>query len=427
VAIASLTPFADDVLSALATSSINGTRGSGPFDTLFLPTELTSSILGLSPTDLVTLLTTARQSLLSLASSAAPLDLANPTSSLFATTVSSSEDGVIAGSVVNGISTDTVPEEATYAFTVSQLAVAQATVGTALASTAANAFTAGTNTVRFTQDGTTTDVSFDVTAGDSNQTVLTSFANAINATTGLGVSASVVEDATAGTSQLVLQSKTTGTTNAFTVTSLTGNPVADAGVGSATTAAQDAAYTQDGIAFTRDTNDFYLGTNASLHVQLLQTTITPVTLTVAPDTSAVASAVDSLVSDFNGARDFFAQFADVYGPVASQLQSAAFRLQGQLETIGVHVAASGTVSVDTEKLGAALEQSFQHVQTVLGDVGGFAKELRQIAETQLSTPSAQAASQPPFQAGYGPGFLTGAFARHLAHLQLQGLLVNALA
>ena len=40
-------------------------------------------------------------------------------------------------------------------------------------------FTAGTNTLRVTQSGSTTDVSFTVGASDSNETVLSSLASAI--------------------------------------------------------------------------------------------------------------------------------------------------------------------------------------------------------------------------------------------------------
>jgi flagellar hook-associated protein 2 len=423
--VSSLTPFADNVLSSLVSSALQTSPARDAFQSLFLPPQLTHAAARLSTDALVGLLSTARQSLLSLSTSAARLDLADPTSALFTATVTSSASAVD-GTIVAGISRDTTPEKTSYAFTVSQLARAQANTGTALDADETNGFTVGTNSVRFTQNGTTTDVDFTVAAGETNVEVLGNFAAAVNAKSGLGVSASVDEDPVAGTARLVLVSETTGTTNAFTVADLAGAPVTDAGVGSATTSAQNAAYTLDGTAYTRETNDFYLGTYANLHVELRATTSDTVTLTVDTDTTQVASAVTTLVADFNAANGFFDQWADVYPSAAAHLGQLGFRLQGQLATIGITLGASGSLSVDTAKLDDALGRSFDRVQSILGDAGGFAKELRLLADRELATPAAHAASQPPFQAGYAPHVFAGDYAARLQDLHLTGLLVNAL-
>src|SRR5262249_3162021 len=263
----------------------------------------------------------------------------------------------------------------------SQLAQAQANVGTTLPDSATNAFTTGVNTVRITQNGTVTDVSFVVLANDTNATVLASFADAINATDGLGVGASVHTDAVAGTSQLVLSATTEGTANSFSLSNVAGTPVADAGVGSAAVAAANASYTQNGVPLSASTNDLYLGSDASLHVTLRSTTTSPVLVAVGADTSALSSAIAALVGSYNTAHGFFASNDDVYPLVARQLGSVASRLGGGLQTIGIAVGSDGALSTDASRLSASLGDASASVQRTIGEAGGLAPNLRTIADT----------------------------------------------
>jgi flagellar hook-associated protein 2 len=420
------TSVAESLLSSIVSNALQGAATRQAFASLLLPPSLSDPSATLPARDLVSLLYGTRSNLLGLSSSAERLDSANPLSAFYTATVASSDSGAVTGDVVAGISSETTPEKATYTFTVSQLAVAQANVGSALDSDTTSSFTTGTNTLRITQAGTTTDVSFTVGAGDSNETVLTTLASAINDTDGIGVSASVLTDAAAGTSRLVVTSTTTGTTHAFTLSDVTNTAVADAGVTNATTAAQNAAYTQNGTALTRDTNDFYLGTYANLHVQFQSTTSSSVTLTVGTDTSQIAGAVTSLVQDFNSARSFFASAGDAYAGLTDQLDRASFRLRGTLHNIGIDLTNDGSLSVDADRLDTALTQNLGGVQAALGDAGGFARNVHLLADQTLATPTAATSPLPPFQAGYAPQQLLGAFATRLQSLQQRGLLVNAL-
>lgn len=420
------TSVADSLLASIVSTSLQGAVSRQAFAALFLPPSLSAASAALPARELVGLLYGARSNLLGLSTSGERLDSANPLSAFYTATVKSSASSVVTGDVVSGISSETTPEKTTYTFTVSQLAVAQANVGTALTSSATSSFTAGTNTLRVTQNSTTTDVTFTVGASDTNLTVLTSQAAAINATTGIGVSASVLTDAVAGTSRLVVTSTTTGTTNAFSLSNVTGTPVTDAGVASATTSAQNASYTQNGTALTRETNDFFVGTYANLHVKFLTTTSSAVTLTVGTDTAQIESAVASLVEDFNTARSFFASAGDAYAGVSDQLDRAAFRLRATLGNVGIDVGADGSLSIDTDRLGTAVAQHLGRVQQALGDASGFAKNVRLIADQALATPTVATSTLPPFQAGYAPQQLLGAFATRLQALRHRGLLVNAL-
>src|SRR5581483_11500620 len=278
----------------------------------------------------------------------------------------------------------------------------------------------GTDTIGVTQHGVTTNVSFAVGANDTNATVLANLAAAINATPGLGVTASVLTDPIAGTSQLVVEAATTGTASAFSLSDVAGTAVASAGVANATTAAANAAFTENGTALTSSSNDLYLGDLGQLHVTLLAPTAAPVTVTIGPDTSQITAAIASFVDAFNGAQ------ADTFRGVGAELSSLAARLAPQLATVGIATAPDGTLSIDAAKLDAAVAQQLGSVRRVLADVGGLASEASAIATTRLANPLTTVAPLPPRTPGFLPQRLAAQFGGELASLRLTGLLVDIL-
>lgn len=427
MALSALAGIADNVLSAFVNNTIQAGTTRQAFSSLFLPEQLSDPTSRLSSSELVSLLLGSRSSLEGLSTAAARLDAANPLSLFHGAAVSSSNTTAITAHVQAGISSASRPETATYTLTVSQIALAQSNVGTSLTSTATSSFGTGTNTARFVQNGVTTDVSFSVGASDSNLTVLTSFASAVNAASGLDVTAEVRSDAVAGTSRLILTSGYTGTTNTFTVANQSATPITNAGVASATTSAQNAAYTLDGATLTSDTNDVYLGAYASLRLTLQTTTSSAVVVTVKPDTSQLSSAIASLADAYNATKALFDVYRDVNPAVSGHLSSVVERLRGDLEGIGVTVGANGSLAVDAAALTDALEQRYDTVFRTIGDARGLATDLRSVADIALARPSAEIAPLPAFQAGYAPQLLAGAYATRLNDLRLTGLLIDALS
>lgn len=417
---------ADQLLTSLLERSFQRALTSGNSALLASLSAASDGTAGLSAAQLVAVLGGTRSSLLGLGSSAAKLDAANPLSVFFTGAATTTDSSVATVRVIPGSSAYTAPAAGSYRITVQQVAVAQVNQGTALGSTATSSFAPGTNTVRITQNGTTTDVSFTVGATDTNATVLTSLADAINATSGLGVTAAVITDDTAGTSQLAITATATGTSNAFTLSNVAGTPVTDAGLGTATTAAANAIYVVDGTTYTQSSNEVYLGPTAKVHVTLVGASTTPVVVTVGPDTQEVTTAVVGLVSDYNDAHAFFASNPDALSGVAQQLASVVSRNSARLRAIGISVAADGSLSVDTGRLASVLENSPSTVRDVLGDAGGVAKEIRAIADTQLAIPAIARNPLPPFQPGTVVRTLAGAYAARVSRLALRGSLVDAL-
>jgi flagellar hook-associated protein 2 len=423
--ISALAGLADAFLLALVRQAAGASRSGTHLAALFaLPR--TDAAAERPASELAGLLGTARRSLLSLATAARPLDLANPTSVFFTAAVTSSDDAAVAGRVVPGTSLETTPATASYVFTVSQLAQAQANVGTALDSDSVSSFTIGPNSLRVTQGGTSTDVTFVVGLADTNATVLGSMAAAINGDSTLGVTARVVTDEGAGTSRLVVQSEVSGAANAFTLADVFpfGTPVTHAGVGSVSTAAADASYTQDGVPLSSSTNEFYADANAKVKVTLVSATSSPVVLRVAPDETLIREAVASLVAAFNTAEGFLDAAPDLYPGAAADLDSVSSRLGAQLAHIGVALSPEGRLSIDSARLATAVALEPATVERTLGDAGGLAKEVHAIAETHLRLPLNT--SPLPFAPGPAPRTLAGMFAARLAATRATGLLVDAL-
>lgn len=418
--------IADRVLTAfVAPTAMTGTSRDA-FTSLFLPESLRDQTAQLSGNDLVSLLLGSRRSLLGLSSAAERLDVAHPLSLFHGAGVTSSNSAAVTADITSGISAGTKPETADYNITIGQLALAQSNVGTALTGADANGFTAGTNTVRFVQHGITTDVSFTVTGGQSNLSVLNAFASAVNASTS-NVKANVRSDAIAGTSRLVLTSRLTGTTNAFTLSDVTGSAVSNAGVDTTTTSAQNAAYNINGEVFSTDSNDFYLGAYANLRINLTAASSSAVVVSVKPDVSRLVNAISTLTNAYNTAKSLFETYRDINPAVSAHLGTVADRLQHDLANIGITVNSSGSFDVDTDDLKAALTARYGTVQRVIGEPHGLAPDLRSIANTMLARPSAEVAPLPAFQAGYTPQLLAGSYATRLDGIRLTGLLVDALS
>lgn len=210
----------------------------------------------------------------------------------------------------------------THTINVTQLAKNDTLVSSQLTQSGTDISTAtgaGTYDFSVTVDGKATNVSVNVAAGDTNSTVLTNMANAINAA-GAGVTASVVNDSTS-TSRLVLQSSTTGSANAISVADTTGTllqnvgwtsslvssrtafTATSAGYANTSTSSLDANFTLDGIPIVRGTNsisDVLTGITLNL-AAAQQSGANPINLTIGPDTTAIQSTLNTFIGKFNSA------------------------------------------------------------------------------------------------------------------------------
>jgi flagellar hook-associated protein 2 len=225
------------------------------------------------------------------------------------------------GAVLSASASSTA-KSGNYAVTVSQLAQAQslaaagqASSTTAIGSGAQTTLTFDFGTISggtlsngnysgatFTSNGNGTK---SITIDSSNNT-LQGIADAINAAN-IGVTASIINDGSASPYRLVLADNRTGASNSMkiavsgdaTLTSLlTEDPAGSQGL-TQTAAAQNASMTINGIPVSSASNAV---TNAiqGLTLNLAATTVTPITLSVAPNSTAATQAINNFVTAYNG-------------------------------------------------------------------------------------------------------------------------------
>lgn len=285
----------------------------------------------------------------------------------------------------------------------------------------------GTKTIRITVNGVTTDVSFDVEAGQSNSTILSNLASAINAASGAKVTASVVSDTT-GTSRLVVTSKETGSANAVVLEDVSGavldaiglddNVIANRTASSSTaggylfssTDGLDAKFKLDGIDIIRGSNSISdVLTGVTLELKAAQgINDTPATLTIGVDKARVKATIEEFINVYNEAlgylqlktsvnpenktREILAGdqlFKELKINMRTLMSSAVTGVSAGnpslLSEIGITAGSDGKLSLsDPAKLDDALTSDLRKVSDLFNAADGVAVRLSSLLETFTS-------------------------------------------
>ncbi len=316
-----------------------------------------------------------------------------------AVSATSSAKDYVSASAIGGT------QSTNFSVEVQSLAQARATASQSLTSGAA----LGEGTLTFTVDGTAVDI--EVSATDT----MASIASKINGSSA-GVTATILNDGSG--ERLLLTSKATGLDGAFalSVSDIDGNDADDLGLSrllfnpTETKAAADAQATINNIPVTSSTNTF---TNVVSGVTLTVSKETevgkPVTITIAPDSSAVGANLSAFVqayNDVNGVLNEATKYDAATGvggllqgdsttlSLQSALRAAVQSLTsggvfGRLSDIGISAMRGGNLEVDATKLGKALEQpdalKALFSSTGTGDAQGIAVRLKSVTTALLAT------------------------------------------
>lgn len=293
-----------------------------------------------------------------------------------------------------------------YSVSVSQLAQAQQIVSNAFSG--GSSATVGTGTLQLSLGGT----SFSVSVTSSNDT-LSGIAAAINSASGNpGIQASIVTGTNGA--HLALTSTLTGTSNTIAVAETdTGGGLSSLTYSSTstsnytqTTAAQDASLTIAGVAYTSSSNTV-TSALSGVTLNLLSTTSSPATLSVADNTSTVSTNIQGFVSAYNTLLGTFKQLGgydattNTAGPmmgnaaltlVQNQVQSTLDNFvntgsstYNSLASIGVTTNSDGTLSVNTTTLNSALQSNFSAVSALFSGTGGIASTLNSQMTSELAS------------------------------------------
>lgn len=349
--------------------------------------------------------------------------LTDPVSKLTTLTVASSNSSILTASAISGAA------NSTHTITVSNLATTSSEYSTPLATSSAS-LADGTMTI---QVGSTTAATVTinnsvgtiavqvgsntpVTTSINTSNPLSSLSQAIN-NANIGVTASVINDANGY--RLAIVSNTSGAPGDLTITASSGLPTFTKGV-----TGVNASLTVDGVPISSTTNTVSTAIpGVTLNLNSANQN-SPVTISVAPDTTDASTAVDNFVSAYNTViKDLNAQFTvdpttNEAGPLASDatfslgqsqiLASASFSMTGNgavnsLADLGISFNNDGTMTVDNSALTNALQSNFSSVQSffqatnsgsfganfvnnlkTLADpiTGSFVSDLNGIAQTQ---------------------------------------------
>ncbi|HTR99548.1 MAG TPA: flagellar filament capping protein FliD [Bacteroidota bacterium] len=263
-----------------------------------------------------------------------------------------------------------------------------------------------------------TQVTVTLAGTETNAQVLAAIAVAVNGTTGIGVAASVLNiDGTH--SQLALTSRTTGFANRLssvtdgnsTVAALLGyggvSFTDTVGGASRTVAANgqagfqqgfaenlDAQFSLDGVAMTRGTNTI-TDAVSGLTIKLKNTSASPVSLTIAPDNTAIESTLNDFITKYNavlnylsaqtavsstGSRGVFTDDSyvrtlatDIRATMLSPVSSVAAGAPTLLSAIGITTADDGTLSLsDKAKFESTLQANPKQVSDLFNSTNGLA-------------------------------------------------------
>ncbi len=232
---------------------------------------------------------------------------------------------------------------------------------------------------------------------DAGNNTLQGIRDTINAAK-IGITASIINDGSAAPFALSLSPTSPGASNSLKI-SVAGDEALSALLAhdpgaqqnlTQTMTAQNATLTVDGVAISKSGNSIN-DVIPGVTLELLKTTSTPATLTIAHDSSAITGLVQNFVKGYNELNKTL-QEATAYNPATKQgavLQgdSTIRLLQSQMRTvlntpisntggtlttlsqIGVTIQKDGTMAVDTSKLNSAVNTNSDDVARLFTTVG----------------------------------------------------------
>lgn len=323
-----------------------------------------------------------------LQTSAKTLDASSPSSVLYQRSVTSSASDSVTGTAANGA------KRTTYIVNVSQIAEAQQNSGAALDSSAVTSLATGNQSFSVDVAGKLKTLSFSVSAGDTNQAVMTKMSQSIN-NANIGITASINKNTVAGTSQLLINAKNTGVVNTFSLADLSGAAVAVTGANTKSNVAENAAYSVNGIAHTSSSNNINLN-DPKVTINLLKP-VTGAKLTVGNDVTAITKAVTDFTSTYNKTLTFLSDNQSYLSPqLANSLKQAYTQNEHTLQKAGITKNTDGTLKVDAIKLANSLENDSVNLTSSLSGSFGLAKVSNTIGMQISNSPTSTYAKSPSY-------------------------------
>jgi flagellar hook-associated protein 2 len=293
--------------------------------------------------------------------------------------VSSSHPAIASGSALHGA------RISSYGLQVLRLASAQENVGELLAREAPAAIEPGQHSFELRSFAGIKLLSQLVVEGETNDSVLTQMAAAINQAN-LGVIATLARP-TFSTVQIAITATLSGSASSFSLSDVDGWLVRLSGASKEARPAQDAAYVLDGVRTMSPTNQLLLQGGK---IQLTLHTISrgaDVTIAVGPDGEAVLGAVEQLAEAVSQLAEVIDENQRYLSPTfVGDFSSAVQALEPQLRQIGVEVVEDNSVAVNRAAFEYAFEQQPELVESTVSSPNGAAQRIGGFAAEVMSAP-----------------------------------------
>lgn len=266
---------------------------------------------------------------------------------------------------------------------VDQLASKQTNQGTLLSAKQKTTLDTGKYEIAITSDKKNYGVSVNIQAGESNGSVLSKTAKAINGLDS-GVKARVASDSL-GNQQLIIESDKTGKDSGFTVS---GSLSDSLNLNQVTQAATNAKFNFNGKDMETDSNAVTLDFGKT-QLTLKATSTSAVALTKTPDTIDLQKNVTSLVSAYNRFQDTLKNNSEnrALKVFNHQLDQLVSNDAGSLERFGITKDATGQLEINPEKLEAAIAENPDEARALFVNTGGLTDKLKSRTDQLLKTPA----------------------------------------
>lgn len=275
-----------------------------------------------------------------------------------------------------------------------------------------SALGAGTYSFDVTVNGSAHQVSVDIAAGDDNEAILNKIVTAVNNTTDIGISASVIQD-TANTGRLVFISQETGAAYEMSLTDVSGTLLSTIGMNDSVqmsgtsggyvynSTELNAKIVIDQVSVERNSNSIKDAVSG-LTIQLKKTHTagqSPVTVNVENDHESIKSKIQDFIDAYNTVMDFIQKNTGVntttYERSALSGDFAVTHLKTQLRNIlsdpvsglsqgdptilseiGITTDRGGKLSIsDSTQLDNYLQGNLDQVAALFNSADGFAQRL----------------------------------------------------
>lgn len=273
---------------------------------------------------------------------------------------------------------------AQYEIDVQQIATQQSNVSQGFEGAAANEVSSAGKFVISSSKGEVNINLADYADKGTNQEALEAAAKDINAGK-IGVNAKVVVDEN-NKASLQLESTDTGANNGFTVLDRVGTFATDSGLSNVSKRAQDAIYTIDNERRTSSRNTIDLD-GFKLEAKLKG--VGKATITVGQDMEKTTSAVEDLISAYNGALKFLNNKSDMGSGVLKQMSNMLHLpvSEDSLKRVGITVSKDGTLNLDKDKFNKKMKESPDLTNSIISGSYSLAQGIMKDAKQGMSISS----------------------------------------